>query len=159
MTQYRLVVCKSCGTMMTPEGKYCAACGKARVAAKPASPRPAGQKEARAQAPDAQSLAESVKPKNAVLGWFVVGAFAVVAILAISAIDPLPMVAAAIFVIALALTRIIRKRFSNGWLIGAAVTSGVLVLGGISSADARFISFLIPGSLALIAGIRGRSEK
>ena len=26
--------------MMTPEGKYCAACGKARVAAKPASPKP-----------------------------------------------------------------------------------------------------------------------
>ncbi|MSO48263.1 MAG: hypothetical protein EXQ67_09325 [Thermoleophilia bacterium] len=71
----------------------------------------------------------------------------------------------------LALTRIIKKRFSPGLMIGAAVVCLLLSLAGCVTVMAQaqnpgsgsgtlsgLMGLFVPGVLALIAGIRGQGK-
>lgn len=121
--------------------------------------------------PAANGIAK-VRPKNAVLGWFVVGTLVVTGFgAAVDPIQPISVLVALGFAVALALTRIINKRFSSGLLIGTAVVAGLMTLvgcsaiaqvaqnGGATSGNSSgYMSFFVPGVLALVAGIRGRGD-
>jgi len=171
--------CTACGRDLAAAAAFCPGCGAATGAdtsVAPADPQVAPTPVTDASVvppatPAANGIAK-VRPKNAVLGWFVVGTLVVTGLGAsVEPIQPIPGLVAFGFAVALALTRVINKRFSSGLLIGTAVVAGLMTLvgcsviaqqmqgvGATSGTSSAFSSFFVPGVLALIAGIRGRGD-
>ena len=171
--------CTACGRELAATAAFCGGCGVSTTVG--ASVAPADSQPASASAADvsvvppatpAVHVVAKVRRKNAVLGWFVVGTLVVAGLGAsVEPIQPIPGLVAFGFAVALALTRIINKRFSPGLLIGTAVAAGLMTLvgcseiaqqmqnaGATSGNSSAFSSFFVPGVLALIAGIRGRGD-
>ena len=163
--------CNACGRSLSATESFCPACGVSVGA--PGAPALAGDQ------PSAAAMGEPASPaapagagsKNAVLGWFVVGLLAINGLGAV--VDPVKPTLALFaigFAVSLALTRIIKKQFSTGLMIGTAVVCMLLSLVGCASVAAQAANpgsgpgslgelggLLVPGVLALVAGIRGRS--
>jgi hypothetical protein len=150
--------CFACGRDLAATAAFCPGCGASTGLGDPVEP--------------AGNVTAKVRPKNAVLGWFVVGTLVVAGLGAsVEPIQPIPGLVAFGFAVALALTRIINKRFSPGLMIGTAVAAGLMTLVGCSEIaqqmqnagvtsgnSSAFSSFFVPGMLALSAGIRGRGD-
>ncbi len=108
-------------------------------------------------------------PKNAILGWFVVGAL-ILPLTNMTEANPLPGVVAIVFAIGLTVSRVRRKRFSPGWLLALVIAGSLSVISGIgqnaieaqqvatdgySTRDGgALLAFILPTVLALIARIR-----
>ena len=164
--------CNACGRSLSATESFCPDCGVS-VGAPGAQTLAGDQPSAAVMGEPASPVAPpGVGSKNAVLGWFVVG-FLVMngAAGVIEPIQPTLALFAIGFAVALALTRIITKRFLPGWMILAAVGCMLLSLVGCVSVVAQAANpgsgsgnlgelggLLVPGVLALVAGVRGRSK-
>lgn len=164
--------CNACGRSLSATASFCPDCGVSVGA--PGAPTLAGDQ------PSAAAMGEPASPgapagagsKNAVLGWFVVGFLVSNGVPALIApIQPTLALFAIGLAVSLALTRIIKKQFSTGLMIGTAVVCILLSLVGCISAAAQAANpgsgsgslgelggLLVPGVLALVAGVRGRSK-
>jgi hypothetical protein len=164
--------CTACGRDLAATAAFCPGCGEATGADPQGAPSLVADASVVPPAVPAATVMAKVRPKNAVLGWFVVGTLVVTGFgAAVDPIQPISVLVALGFAVALALTRIINKRFSSGLLIGTAVVAGLMTLvgcsviaqeaqnaGATSGNSSGYMSFLVPGVLALIAGIRGRGD-
>jgi hypothetical protein len=168
--------CSACGRELVPSDAFCPSCGASAGTQDSQQPEVVPPAAPAAPAEPASSPIPTVRRKNAVLGWFVVGTFAVTGIAGF--IDPMQPVVGTIgvgFAVALAITRFARDRFSPGLLIGAAVAAFLMTLVGCGdlgqsmanaekygtapSGGSGYLSFFVPGVLALIAGVRGRGDR
>ncbi len=108
------------------------------------------------------------KPKNAILGWFVIGALVLAggdAMVGVDfLLDPLVPVVSLTLVAGLIFSRIRRGAFGKVWLLATAIIGTLIFFGAIGNAqgvDASGrtvgLSMLLPGVLALIARLRTRN--
>ncbi len=108
------------------------------------------------------------KPKNAILGWFVIGALVLAggdAMVGVDfLLDPLVPVVSLTLVAGLIFSRIRRGAFGKVWLLATAIIGILIFFGAIGNAQgvdasgrAVGLSMLIPGVLALIARLRTRN--
>ncbi len=108
------------------------------------------------------------KPKNAILGWFVIGALVLAggdAMVGVDfLLDPLVPVISLTLVAGLIFSRIRRGAFGKVWLLATAIIGILIFFGAIGNAQgvdasgrAVGLSMLIPGVLALIARLRTRN--
>ena len=112
------------------------------------------------------------KPRNAILGWFVIATLVLALLDALSygfAENPLVPVVCAILVLGLLVKRIRRGAFGRGWFLATTVIGFVITFGAIGAgannttggggAVGGGVLLIVPAVLALIAVIRGRVAK
>ncbi len=106
------------------------------------------------------------KPKNAILGWFVIGALVLAlfdAMIGVAVLEyPLVPVVSLALGAGLIISRIRRGAFGKGWLLATAIIGILMFFGAIGIAQSAGaikepgLGMLIPGVLALIARLRTR---
>ncbi len=104
------------------------------------------------------------KPKNAILGWFVIGALVLAlfdAMIGVAVLEyPLVPVVSLALGAGLIISRIRRGAFGKGWLLATAIIGILMFFGAIGIAQSAGaitepgVGMLIPGILALIARLR-----
>ena len=145
--------CAQCGATGRVGSAFCAACGAALSTLKAAPGSPA---------------TTVGKPKNSVLGWFVVAALVVGGFtLNLTSFEMNPLVPSVciVLIIGLIVKRLRTGSFGKGWFTASVIIGFLLFFGAIGQAannpgvdTGGGVSMWLPAVLALIARIRVRSE-